>query len=67
MRPACIELTNLVTSGDAVAIEWHAIVKSVTGKAYDNEYAFFFKFRDGLIVSVREYFDSLHAKDALYS
>jgi hypothetical protein len=61
-----IDLTSLVAAGDAVAIEWHAVGRSVTGKSYDNEYAFFFTLRDGLITSVREYFDSLHVKDTLY-
>lgn len=62
-----IELTSIVSTGPTVAIEWHAVGRSASGNPYDNEYALFFHLADGKITAIREYCDTLHVKDALYS
>jgi uncharacterized protein (TIGR02246 family) len=57
-----------VTAGsDRVALEWRVTgIGSATGRRYDNEYCGVFVIRDGHIVQVREYMDSLHAADVLF-
>jgi uncharacterized protein len=62
-----LELTRLVSDGDVVAIEWHAVGTSAGGNAYDNDYAFFFTLTHSRITSIREYCDTLHVRDALYA
>lgn len=62
-----IEVTRIIAEGDVVALEWHATGTSAKGNAYDNEYAFFFTLQDGQIASIREYCDTLHVQEALYS
>jgi uncharacterized protein len=62
-----LELTRIVSDEDVVAIEWHATGVGAAGKAYDNEYAFFFTLEHSRITSVREYCDTLHVHDALYA
>jgi len=49
-------------------LEWRVrAIASATGKPYDNSYAGVFVVRDGRIVEVREYLDSLYAAEVLYS
>ncbi|MFN3004949.1 nuclear transport factor 2 family protein [Mycolicibacterium wolinskyi] len=62
-----LDLTRIVSDGDVVAIEWNAVGTSVDGRAYDNEYAFFFTVEHSRITSIREYCDTLHVCDALYA
>lgn len=62
-----IELTTIVSDGPTVAIEWHAVGRGANGNPYDNEYALFFHLVAGRISSIREYCDTLHVRDALYS
>ena len=62
-----VELTNMLSAGDSVAIEWHALGESMSGNQYDNEYGLFFKLASGKITSVRIYCDTLHVKDVLYA
>lgn len=62
-----IELTNIISTGNTVAIEWHATGHSASGNNYDNDYAFFFRIDNNKILAIREYCDTLHVRDALYA
>lgn len=61
-----ITLTNVIADGDQVAAEWTSDGTSHTGAAYRNRNVGIFTVRDGRIVSVREYTDTLHAARAFF-
>jgi uncharacterized protein len=61
------EFGDITAEGDRAVPEWRVRgIASATGRAYDNSYAGIFVVRDGRIVEVREYLDSLHAAEVLY-
>jgi len=49
---------NLVAEGDHVVAEIRGDVQTRTGKRYDNEYCFVFRFCDGGIAEIVEYGDT---------
>lgn len=51
----------LTAEGDRVAVEAEGEGTTSTGRTYANQYHFLFVVRGGLIRSVREYLDTLHA------
>jgi ketosteroid isomerase-like protein len=55
-----VHVDALVSSGDRVMAETHAIGSRADGHPYNNLYAWAFEIRDGLILHVREYMDSLY-------
>ncbi|HZR49649.1 MAG TPA: nuclear transport factor 2 family protein [Streptosporangiaceae bacterium] len=61
-----ITLTHVIADGDQVAAEWTSEGISHTGAAYHNRNVGIFTVRDGRIVSVREYTDTLHAARAFF-
>ena len=56
-------LHTMVAEGDWVSAEAESYAELVNGKVYNNHYHMLFEFRDGLIVQVKEYGDSLHAHE----
>ena len=52
----------MVAEGDKVAVEAESYAKTVTGGVYNNHYHFLITVRDGQIAGVKEYMDTLHAK-----
>lgn len=62
-----IEVRNTVAEGDCVAVEWIARGKTAKGKAYENYYHIMFEVKNGKVQTVREYVDTLYAKDVLFS
>ncbi len=55
-------------AGDRVIVEYAGNAQGVaTGKSYHNAYCTIFECRDGKIHAVREYLDTAHARDVLYS
>lgn len=60
--PVVIKLTNVIADGEQVFAEWTA----QAGGAYDNKCAAVFIVRDGVIVAVREYTDTDHARRVLF-
>jgi hypothetical protein len=51
----------MVSDGDRVVAESHALGhKADDGRLYDNRYIWVFELRDGKILNVREYMDSLY-------
>jgi ketosteroid isomerase-like protein len=53
------EILNAIAEGDSVAIEMRHVDKAMDGSGYDSQYHMLYRFRDGLIFEVKEYFDSL--------
>lgn len=56
---------GLTAEGDRVAAEAESYGEKATGKIYNNLYHFLFEVRDGKIQTVREYLDTMHAKEVL--
>lgn len=57
--------TGLTAEGDRVAVEAESYGETTTGKIYNNRYHFLVEIRDDKIQAVREYLDTLHAKEVL--
>jgi hypothetical protein len=51
--------------GDRVAVEAESYGEHANGKVYNNQYHFLVEVRDGKIQAVREYLDTIHAKEVL--
>lgn len=62
-----IQVRNAIGEGDCVAVEWIARGKSAKGRNYENYYQVMFEVRDGKIQAIREYVDTLYAKEVLFS
>ena len=52
------KVINLVAEGDTVVAEVRGDVQTKTGKRYNNEYCFLFKFRGDKIAEIVEYCDT---------
>ncbi|MFC9550315.1 nuclear transport factor 2 family protein [Rhodococcus sp. NPDC056960] len=59
--------TSAIAQGEKVAVEATSYAKLKNGKVYQNRYHFLFEFRDGRILSVKEYMDTKHAFDIFYA
>ena len=55
--------TGLTAEGDRVAVEAESYGETASGKIYNNQYHFLFEVREGKIHAVREYLDTMHAKE----
>lgn len=62
-----IQVRNAIAEGDCVAVEWVARGKSAKGKTYENYYHLMFEVKNGKIQAIREYVDTLYAKEVLFS
>jgi ketosteroid isomerase-like protein len=56
---------TLTAEEDRVAIEAESRGVHASGKPYHNEYHFLMRIRDGRIVELKEYLDTLHANEVL--
>jgi uncharacterized protein len=56
-------LHTLTAEDDRVAAEVESYAELTDGAVYNNHYHMLFFFRDGQIIEVREYGDTLHAKE----
>ncbi|QOU04426.1 nuclear transport factor 2 family protein [Pseudomonas fluorescens] len=56
---------GITAEGDRVALEAETVAETTNGKIYNNLYHYLFVVRDGKIQAVREYLDTIHAKDIL--
>lgn len=67
LLPHGIEITvgAMTAEDDRVAVEAESKATLINGKLYHNRYHFLFRIRDGYIVEVKEYLDTLHASLAL--
>jgi uncharacterized protein len=54
--------SGMVAEGDKVAVEAESWAETVDGRVYNNFYHWLVTVRDGKIASVKEYMDTMHAK-----
>jgi len=57
---------HLIAEGDYVAVEGHSHAEIAKGKIYQNKYHWFYEVKDGKIRAIREYMDTLYAKELLF-
>ncbi len=57
----------LTADEDRVSVEAESYAPHTSGKIYNNFYHFMMRVRNGKIASVREYLDTMHAKEILCS
>lgn len=62
-----IQVQSAIAEDNAVAVEWIVNARTAKGRAYENYYHVRFDLRDGKIQAVREYVDSLYAKEVLFA
>lgn len=55
-----VSIDVLVADDHAVAAETQGTGKLADGRDYENRYAWFFRIRDGRIIEIHEYLDSLY-------
>jgi uncharacterized protein len=60
-----VKVNNVVAEGDQVVLETEVHGVSATGKVYDNRVVVVTTVRDGKLVSVHEYLDTIHATEVL--
>lgn len=61
-----MEVKSAIGEADRVAIEVESSGELTNGRRYNNEYHFLMTLRDGKIVAVREYNDTLHAFETFF-
>lgn len=59
--PLQITPVGVTAQGERVAVEAEGTAPTRSGVLYENQYHFLFVVRDGVIVTVKEYQDTLHA------
>lgn len=57
---------GMTAEDDRVAVEAEGYGRHVSGRIYNNHYVFLLTFRDGKLVYLKEFFDSVHAKEVLF-
>jgi len=62
-----IQVQNTIAGGNNVAVEWIARGKTAKGKQYENYYNVVFEVKGNKIQAIREYVDTLYAKEVLFS
>jgi ketosteroid isomerase-like protein len=65
-KPLSQELNRIVADGDHAVAEWTSRATTKSGTSYENDYAVVFRVRDGLVLEVREYFDTAYAAGVLF-
>ena len=67
-RTGALRITplSMIAEGNFVAVEAESYAELLTGRIYNNSYHFLFELRDGLILRVREYMDTIHARDTFF-
>ena len=62
-----LAVLDLFGEGEKIALEWTSKAEVHGGGLYDQHCLAVFTVRDGLITAVREYFDTEHARRALFT
>lgn len=62
-----IQVQSAIAEDNAVAVEWIVKARTAKGRTYENYYHIRFDLHDGKIQAVREYVDSLYAKEVLFA
>lgn len=58
-------ITAMTAEGERVAVEAESHGRHVSGQTYHNQYHFLLVIRDGKIVALKEYMDTMHANAVL--
>lgn len=58
-KSALPEVEDVYADGDTVVVLWKGRTTSKTGKPYDNSYCWVIRLRNGAVVEVRSYLDTL--------
>ncbi len=68
-RPGSVslEVTGTIAEGDQVVLQWTSRAQTRDGGAYENGCIGVFTVRDGQIHEVRDYMDTLYARDVAFS
>jgi uncharacterized protein len=61
-----LEITDMITEQDRVVLQWTSRARTRDGRPYQNECIGVFSVRDGQIQAVREYMDTLYARDTAF-
>ena len=59
------EVIDMIAEGNKVAVEAVGEGEHISGQTYSNEYHFLFEFRDGKLLSLKEYMDTERVTDVL--
>jgi ketosteroid isomerase-like protein len=62
-EPPRITVERVVVEGTSAAAQFRAQGSTLSGKTYDNRYAFLMTVEDGRITEMREFFDTQHVSD----
>jgi uncharacterized protein (TIGR02246 family) len=62
-----VEVTGMIAEGEQVALQWTTRAVTRGGRRYENDCIGVFTIRDGQIQSVREYMDTLYARDTAFA
>lgn len=58
-------VNGMIAEGEKVAVEAESRGMHASGQVYTNQYHFLFEFRDGLLVTLKEYMDTERVTDVL--
>ena len=67
LEPVKFTIKGITAEGDRVAVEVESYGKFGNGKIYQNHYHFLFEVREGKIQAVREYLDTQHLKETIFT
>jgi uncharacterized protein len=62
-----LEVKGMIAEGDQVALQWTTRAVTIGGRRYENDCIAVFTIRDGHIQSVREYMDTLYARQTAFA
>src|SRR4051812_16587392 len=62
-----LEVTGMIAEGDQVVLQWTSRARTRQGKDYENGCLGIFTVRSGRIHAVREYMDTLYARDVAFA
>ena len=65
--PLDVTIQSIIAEGDRVAVQLVIDARTAKGEPYHNHYHFAFEVRDGRILAVREYVDTLYVQQKLFS
>ncbi len=65
-RALRITPNSMIAEGDRVAVEAESFATMADGRAYQNRYHFVFEIADGKVRRVREYMDTIHARETFF-